>query len=354
MPFLMIRNDITKVQADAIVNPANTDLLEGSGTSRAIYEAAGEEKLIKACRKIGHCGFGEAVITPGFGLPAKYIVHAAGPVWMGGRHGEEEVLYQSYWNSMKLASEYHLESIAFPLLSSGNYGYPKDKALKTAVHAISDFLMEEEMLVYLVLFDREALAVGKKLSASVKAYIDDHYVEVKNEAYRDADAFFEYQVRRSVSYVAEAPVNDGARAPAQAMASPFPMGQAAPQVSKRHLDALMHRKNETFSQMLLRLIDERGFKDAYVYKKANVDRRHFSKIRNDTEYAPNKKTVLAFAIALELSMDETKDLLMRAGFAFSCCSKFDVIICYFIENGMYDIFEINEMLFAYGQPVLGE
>lgn len=360
MPFLMIRNDITKVHADVIVNPANTDLLEGSGTSRAIYEAAGEEALTKVCRKIGSCKFGEAVITPGFHLPAKYIIHAAGPVWMGGKHGEAELLYRAYWNSMKLAAEYHLESIAFPLLSSGNYGYPKDKALKVAVHAISDFLMEEEMLVYLVLYDRNALAVSKKLFASVEEYIDDHYVEEKDEEYLDEASFPEHQLRRRLGSHANIDVSGFVVDEVQEMASlqeafmPLPMAPSGKSAPVRSLEQLVNLQNETFSQMLLRLIDERGLKDSYVYKKANVDRRHFSKIRNDVDYAPNKKTVLAFAIALELSMDETRDLLMRAGFAFSCCSKFDVIICYFIENGMYDIFGINEMLFAYGQPTLGE
>lgn len=339
MPFLMIRNDITKVHADAIVNPSNTELMEGSGTSRGIYQAAGEAELIEACRKIGGCAIGEAVITPAFRLPAKYIIHAAGTVWTDGTHGESDILYRTYWNSMKLAAAYHLESIAFPLLSSGNYGYPKDEALKVAVHAISDFLMEEEMRVYLVLYDRNALAVSRKLFASVEEYIDDHYVEEKDEEYPYRASFFEDRTGRFEVY-----------------GSPVFSPQQQPEgfAPARSLERLVNFQNETFSQMLLRLIDERGLKDAYVYKKANVDRRHFSKIRNDVNYAPNKKTVIAFAIALELSMDETKDLLMRAGFAFSCCSKSDVIICYFIENGMYDIFEINEMLFAYGQPVLGE
>lgn len=348
MPFLMIRDDITKVRTDALVNPANEALLEGSGTSRAIYLAAGEKRLIAACREIGHCNPGKAVITKAYDLPVKFIIHAVGSEWIDGGHGEEACLYSAYRESMLLAVKYGLESIAFPLLSSGYYGYPKDVAMRTAIRAISDFLMEHELLVYLVLYDRSSVNISKKLFAAVEEYIDDHYVEQRAEQTR-CDNLFNYRDfgrKHSFMPVMRSAVQDK-ESDAAAMADFVP---AAP---KRSLDALLDQMDETFSQMLLRLIDERGLKDAYVYKKANVDRRHFSKIRNDIHYAPNKKTVLAFAIALELSLDETKDLLMRAGFAFSSCSKSDVIICYFVENRKYDIFEINEMLFAYGQPVLG-
>ncbi len=436
MPFLMIRDDIVKVRADAVVNPANEELLEGSGTSRAIYLAAGEEKLEKACRRIGCCDPGRAVITRGFGLPAKYVIHAVGPLWMGGDRGEEKLLYSAYRESLMLAKKHHLKSIAFPLLSAGNYHYPKEQALRTAVRAIGDFLMEYEMLVYLVLYDRDAVLISRKLSSSIDEYIDDHYVETKDEhlegdqGYPDFDKeqtvrwenrwerrFFEPGRRKlppeseenftlpygrqkfphddskmpelfqeaadrdpeisdsqsasvgnemertsddflpkesdgeinAASFMLEEPhrlsgLSDIQKAP-RSLSAGFP---------KRSLDQLLAHMDETFSQMLLRLIDERGLKDSTVYRKANVDRRHFSKIRNDVNYAPNKKTVLAFAIALELSLDETKDLLMRAGFAFSGSSRFDVIVCFFIENRQYDIFEINEALFAYGQPLLGQ
>ncbi len=344
MPFLMVRNDITKVQADALVNPANEQLLEGSGTSRAIYLAAGEEKLTKACRKIGHCPVGKAVITKAFNLPAKYIIHAVGPVWRGGNHGEQELLYSAYTEALLLAAGHSLTSIAFPLLSSGSYGYPRTQAMKVAVHAISDFLMEHEMMVYLVLYDRNTVSVSKKLFAAIDEYIDDHYVDEQDEVYPRSSRgrYFEETYQGSVPLMS-------AERNYREDKSAFPAG-----ISGKHsLDELMAHMDETFSQRLLRMIDEKNLKDSYVYKRANVDRRHFSKIRNDRNYAPNKKTVLAFAIALELSLDETRDLLMRAGFALSRSSKFDVIICYFIENHQYDIFEINEALFAYGQPVLG-
>ncbi len=360
MPFLMIRDDIVNVCVDAVVNPANENLLEGSGTSRAIYLAAGEEKLENACRRIGHCAPGRAVITKGFDLPAKYVIHAVGPLWMGGNHKEEEMLYSAYRESLMLARRHRLKSIAFPLLSAGSYHYPKEQALKTAVRAISDFLMEHEMLVYLVLYDRSAVSISRKLVDSIEEYIDDHYVEIKDEHLEGDRGYPDFN--RDQSFVWRECKNEqlsGAERPEPLPgAAGMPLAGAARMplagAPKRSLEQLLAHMDETFSQMLLRLIDERGLKDSAVYRKANVDRRHFSKIRNDVNYAPNKKTVLAFAIALELSLDETKDLLNRAGFALSGSSRFDVIISFFIENHQYNIFEINEALFAYGQPLLGQ
>lgn len=347
MPLLLIRNDITKVTADALVNPANPELLEGSGTSRAIYLAAGEEQLAAACRSLGHCEPGNSVITPAFRLQARYIIHTVCPVWEDGTRGEAKLLYRSYQSALELAEEYSLDSIAFPLLSSGNYGFPKEQAMKTALRAVSDFLMEHDLLVYLVLYDRSAVSVSRKLFASVEEYIDDHYVAEKDERYPGRRE----ELRRQGTF--QMPQRSQMfRMPMEAPSMAVPSMEAP--MPGRSLEELMKHMDETFSEMLLRLIDERGLKDSYVYKRANIDRRHFSKIRNDRDYAPNKKTVFAFIIALELSLDEAEDLLRRAGFSFSNSSKFDVIVCYFIENRKYDIFEINEMLFAYGQPTLGE
>lgn len=377
MPFLLIRNDITKVQADAIVNTANAELLEGSGVSRAIYLAAGEEKLQRACRKIGHCEPGKAVITKGFRLPADYIIHAVGPVWRDGASGEEEILYSAYMESMKLARKRRLSSIAFPLISSGYYGYPKERALKTAVSAIRDFLIEYEMLVYLVIYDDASFAVSRKLFASIEEYIDGHYVE----EHREEELFSDNRIRAYRSVPPQAPSSAAPQAPAcaspqapssaashvPACASPQAPSSAAPasaameagqrflpaEEKTRQLDDLMKHMGETFSQMLLRLIDERGMRDPEVYRRANIDRKLFSKIRKNRGYSPNKKTVLAFAIALELSLDETEDLLRTAGYSLSGSSRFDVIVSFFLEKRIYDIFEINEMLFYYGQPILG-
>ncbi len=343
MPLLMVRNDIVKMKADAIVNPANEDLLEGSGTSYAIYQAAGEELLTKSCKKLGRCKLGEAVVTKAFGLQAKYIIHAVAPEWMDGRNGEENVLYQTYTNALSLAARKKCESIAFPLLSSGNLRFPKDRAMKVAISAISDFLMKQEMLVYLVLYDKDSVSVSEKILGAIEEYIDDHYVEEHN------DSLYIERLRESREYRRR---NSELEVCEKAMCAPQMAMASAP--SKRSLDNLMENLDETFSQMLLRLIDERDLKDSYVYKKANVDRRLFSKIRNNVNYAPTKKTVIAFAIALELSLDETIDLLSRAGYALSHSSKFDVIIQFFLENKSYDIFEINEVLFQYDQPILGE
>ncbi len=389
MPFLIVRNDITKVDADAIVNPSNVDLFEESGTSRAVFLSAGERKLARACRKIKKCKVGEAVITDAFDLSAKYIVHAVGPVWQGGEHDEEKILYRTYQNSLKLALKKKCDSIAFPLLSSGNYGFPKDKAMKTAVSAFTDFLSEHDMLIYLVLYDRNSFSVGQKFFSDVKEYIDDHYVDENNEFFSDnrigrerarSSVFGEDDLRTLcesddgsvfASATGKLPTDEvrgnlpaaGAApvfAAPQMFSDPHPSGQSARSAKKkkfkkteRSLDELIKNMDETFSQMLLRLIDERGLKDSVVYRKANIDRRHFSKIRNNVNYLPTKRTVFSFAIALELSLDEAKDLMNKAGYSISNSSKFDIIVSYFLENGIYDIFEINEVLFAYEEPVLG-
>lgn len=387
MPLFMIRNDITKMQVDAVVNPSNRELMPGRGTSMAIYQAAGYEPLMKACRKIGICEPGCSVMTKGFDLPAKYIIHAVCPQWTG-EEAQKALLKQAYRSALQMAAKHRLRSVAFPLLSSGFYGWPKADAFHTATTVISEFLLESDMTVYLVLYDHESVEVSRKLFEKIEEYIDDHYVETHDEGYiyagavhleegsviRDNRVHEETAVYGSVSAAAKAQM---ALKPSAVLPSPkVPPSPAAPAVSgtrkgipreknsaavksscvskARKLDDLMSHMDETFSQMLLRLIDERGLKDSTVYHKANIDRRLFSKIRKDINYAPTKKTVLAFAIALELTLDEAKDLLMKAGFAFSGSSKFDVIVSFFIENRNYDIFEINEALFVYGQPILGE
>lgn len=355
MPLLFIRDDITKVHADAIVNPANTRLQEGSGTSRAIYLAAGEEKLKESCKKIGYCAPGKAVLTEGFELSAKYIIHTVCPRWRGGMFGEKRMLYSAYIETLNLAKEYGVDSVAFPLLSSGNYSYPKAKALRVAISAISDFLMETDILVYMVLYDRDSVMVSRKLFRSIEEYIDDHYVDSNNELYRsnrtrwrdtmqDAPPTVFLQGEQSLQSES---LNDTVKVPEISKKTKI-------QIKKcRKLEDIMGHMGETFSQMLLRLIDEKGYTDAQIYHKANIDRRHFSKIRNNIDYVPNRKTVIAFAIALELSIDEAKDLLKAAGYSFSDGSKFDVIISFFLENEMYNIFEINEVLFSYEQPLIG-
>ena len=334
MPFLMIRNDITKVAADAIVNPANRNLLQGSGTSRAIYQAAGEQELTAACEAIGYCDLGKAVCTPAFGLPAKYIFHAVCPAWQGGGFGEAEQLAGAYHSALELAAEYHCESVAFPLLSSGNYGYPKEQAFRIAGDTITQYVMEHDLTVYLVLYYRHSLAVSRKLFASVEEYIDDHYVAQNDESY-------EFDRRRRLEEDAALPMMGAVPAPA-----------AAP-MAARSLEHLMDNLDERFTTRLLRLIDERGLKDSTVYKQANISRQHFSKIQCNRDYNPKKKTVLAFAVWLHLSEDETIDLLQSAGYAFSDGSKRDWIVRYCLEHKIYNINQVNTLLFEYDQEQLG-
>ena len=340
MPFLMIRNDITKVAADAIVNPANRNLLQGSGTSRAIYQAAGEQELTASCEAIGRCDLGRAVCTPAFGLPAKYIFHAVCPAWHGGFFGEAKQLAGAYHSALELAAEYHCESVAFPLLSSGNYGYPKEQAFRIAVDTITGFVLDHDLTVYLVLYDRHSLAVSRKLFASVEEYIDDHYAAQNDESYEFDRWRRESAERRRRLEEEAAPMLEAAAPPAAPMAA-------------RSLENLMDNLGESFTTRLLRLIDERGLKDSTVYKQSNISRQHFSKIQCNRDYNPKKKTVLAFAVGLHLSEDETIDLLQSAGYAFSDGSKRDWIVRYCLEHKIYNINQVNTLLFEYDQEQLG-
>lgn len=336
MPLEIIRNDITKVHADAIVNAANSSLLGGGGVDGAIHRAAGSE-LLAECRTLGGCKTGQAKITKGYRLPARYVIHTVGPVWHGGKNNEEKLLADCYRNSLALAKEYDLESIAFPLISAGAFGYPKDEALKVAISVIGDFLMNNDMTVYIVVYDKAAFMLSEKLFSSIKQYIDDRYIE---EHPSDRNNRLEVGNVLRESYLEEAHL--------PLMEAPLPAKRR-----KRSLDDVVNHLDETFSQMLLRMIDERGMTDSQAYKRANIDRKLFSKIRNDVHYSPSKVTAVAFAIALGLNLDETRDLLLKAGFALSSSSKFDIIIQYFIEEGNYNIFEINEALFAFDQKLLG-
>lgn len=337
MPLEIIRNDITKVYADAIVNAAKPSLLGGGGVDGAIHQAAGPE-LLEECKTLGGCQVGQAKITKGYGLPAKYVIHTVGPVWQGGNHNEEKLLANCYKNSLALAKEYNLESVAFPLISTGAYGYPKDKALKTAISVIGEFLLSHDMTVYLVVFDKASFMLSEKLFLSIKQYIDDKYVEE-----HPFNRFRRSEVKMAEPSM-EYPMGDSML---------LAMKSSTPQKGKHSLEDMLNQMDETFSQMLLRLIKEKGMTDSETYKKANIDRKLFSKIRNDVNYKPSKPTAIAFAIALGLSLDETRELLRKAGYALSNSSKFDIIIQYFIEEGNYNIFEINEALFAFDQSLLG-
>ena len=307
-----------------------------------IYQAAGEQELTAACEAVGHCDLGRAVCTPAFGLPAKYIFHAVCPAWHGGFFGEAKQLAGAYHSALELAAEYHCESVAFPLLSSGNYGYPKEQAFRIAVDTITQYVMEHDLTVYLVLYDQDSLAVSRKLFVSVEEYIDDHYVAQNDESYQ-------FDRRRRESVERRRRLEEDAAVP---MLGAVPAPAVAPR-TVRSLENLMDNLGESFTTRLLRLIDERGLKDSTVYKQSNISRQHFSKIQCNRDYNPKKKTVLAFAVGLHLSEDETIDLLKSAGYAFSDGSKRDWIVRYCLEHKIYNINQVNTLLFEYDQEQLG-
>lgn len=329
MPFEIVRNDIVNMKVDAIVNTANPKPIIGAGTDKGVHDKAGA-RLLLARKEIGNIAVGEAAITPAFDLDANYVIHTAGPIWRDGKSSEEALLASCFKNSLRLAKEKECESIAFPLISTGSYGFPKPLALQIAVREISSFLMENEMQVYLVVFEKQSFELSEKLFKSVSSYIDANYVSDKmNLEYGTSKLRrFDYEemLLRESSYEITLKIPN--------------------------LDGMLNNLDKGFSETLLYLIDRAGKKDSEIYKKANVDRKLFSKIRNNADYRPSKATAIAFAIALELDLDETSDLLSRAGYALSQSSKFDVIVKYFIENKKYDIFELNSVLFEFDQPLI--
>lgn len=337
MPFEIVRNDIVNMQVDAVVNTANPNPVIGSGVDSGIHKKAGHELLV-ARQEIGCIDFGDAAITSGFDLDARYVIHTVGPVWKDGSHREEQILSSCYRNSLTLAKEHECESIAFPLIATGNYGFPKPLALQIAVREISTFLLENEMQVYLVVFGKEAFALSEKLFKSVSSYIDENYIRSKTLDEYGTESM--YGSRLETRRIREQECFD------------MSVG-AAISIDSDDWGQLLKDLDAGFSETLLQLIDRTGKKDSEIYKKANVDRKLFSKIRNNMDYRPSKTTALAFAFALELDVDETKDFISRAGFALSHSSKFDVIVEYFLVNGNYNVFELNEVLFAFDQPLIG-
>ena len=330
MPLQIVRNDITKMKVDAIVNAANNSLLGGGGVDGCIHRAAGPE-LLAECKLLNGCETGAAKITKGYQLPCTYVIHAVGPRWIDGSHNEKELLKSCYIASLNLAKEYGCKSIAFPLISSGIYGYPKAQALRVAVEQIGKFLLDNEMMVYLVIFDRKTYEIGDKLYSDIKSYIDDQYVD------EHSDSLF-LQRARFVEFEHACLKEES-----------VPLSSA----EQKSITEWLNDIDESFSEMLLRKIDESGMSDAECYKKANIDRKLFSKIRSDKLYKPSKPTVIAFALALELSLEEMQNMLAKAGFALSHSSKFDLIIEYFVKQGNYNVYEINEALFAFDQSLIG-
>ena len=344
MPLTLLRNDITHMTVDAVVNAANEQLRHGGGVCGAIFAAAGAADLEAACARIGHCDTGSAVATPAFALNARHIIHTPGPVWRGGTHNEEMLLRSCYRSSLELARSLGDRSIAFPLISAGIYGYPKEQAIDVAMSEIGAFIKSDEsdMDVYLILFDIDSMRAANGRFSDISSLISDLYARrnlMQRRGPWEFDAF------------AQA---DAAPAPA----APAPAASAPSRTSRRHsvsnaLDELLRHVDAGFSQTLLTMIDKRGLKDSEVYKRANMSRQHFSKIRNNPRYRPKKATVLALAVALRLSLSDANLLLERAGYALTRADARDVIVRYFIERGEYDIYEINLALYAYDQPLLG-
>ena len=338
MPFEIVRNDIANMRVDAIVNSANPRPVIGAGTDSTIHEKAGPE-LLAARQRIGHIPVGRAVITPAFRLDAKCVIHTVGPVWRGGLFGEAKQLRSCYDSALKLAQENGCHSVAFPLISSGNYGFPKDKALGIAMSAFSEFLLEHELQIYLVVFDRDAFRLSEKLFRSIASYIDDHYVQT-----REASVYGVEEESRSRS-IRSRELREWAVREDMAPCAPAPMAASLPDFLKQ--------EDAGFTETLLKLIDRTGKKDSEIYKKANLSKQHFSKIRNNPHYKPTKQTAIALALALELDLEQTRDLIGRAGYALSNSSKFDLIVRYFIEQKNYNVVQINMALYEFDQSLLG-
>lgn len=334
MPFQIVRNDITAMKVDAIVNTANPQPVVGSGTDAMVHAAAGP-KLLTARQKIGTIDCGSAAVTPAFGLQAKYVIHTVGPVWQDGNQGEEALLRSCYDRSLALALDKGCRSVAFPLISTGNYGFPKDMALQIAIAAFSAFLTLHEMHIYLVVFDRASFRLSEQLFLDVASYIDQNYVDACEKL-----AYGRTLRPRQMD--------------AEYMQACMPTPCAPVQAKKAAtLEDFLKHADAGFSETLLKLIDQTGKKDSEIYKRANISKQLFSKIRNNPAYKPTKATALAFAIALELDLTQTRDLIGRAGYALTNSSKFDLILQFFIQQKNYNIVQINCTLYEFDQPLLG-
>ncbi len=317
MPLYIIQQDITKMNCDAIVNAAKNSLLGGGGVDGCIHRAAGRE-LLEECKTLGGCKTGDAKVTKGYNLPCKYVIHTVGPIWRGGDDGERELLVSCYRTSLELAKEYGCESVAFPLISSGVYGYPKEKALEVAAQTIKEFLLENEMTVYLAFISKKDFEIEKTLFEKISKYVQGDFFGFNSADVCKTACLKEWEI---------------------------------PCFSE--IEELLIKMDDNFSVTLLKLIDAKGLTEVECYKKANVSKQTWYKIMNEKDYKPSKNTVIAFAIALELSLEETRRLLATVGFTLSRSNKFDIIIEYFITHEQYEIFLINEALFKFNQPCLG-
>ncbi len=360
MSFQIIRNDITRVEADAIVNTANPQPVVGGGTDYAVHTAAGPE-LLEARKQIGRLSVGQSAATPAYRLSAKYVLHTVSPVWVDGQHQEEALLRQAYDAALQLADRLGCRSIAFPLMSAGTYGFPHDLALSVAIRAFTDFLLDHEMQIYLVLFNAKAFDIAGSIFDDLKSFIDDNYVDEKNEEEYLIDKLpFPADVdripRRREEYVnVRRRRIERERAPEEAAGAclPQPSSPKASKASKAaSLDDFLKQHEQTFSQYLLDLLRERDGKDSEVYKRAEISKQLFSKILGNPDYQPTKSTAIQLAIGLQLDLAQTQKLLGKAGFALTRSSRADLAIQYFIERKIYNVTFINEALYDCGLPLL--
>ena len=391
MPFQIIRGDITTLPVDAIVNAADPTLLGGGGVDGAIHRAAGP-MLVKACqsRYPEGCKTGEAKITPAYRLPCKKVIHTVGPIWHGGNKGEKEQLISCYQKSLELATAYDCHSVAFPLISSGAYRYPKEEALQVAVDTITAFLKDHDLDVYLVIFQKSDYQISPKLAEAVSSYWKEIASGEVNLRLEKEETLLDHLASKLESLYLKMPesMEEEPQETEDAICNFEVAPSTAPKANDRgkriasveqKIDQLTHWRSpkkeiqqekvvsacmaeveaadfsdleESFSSMVLRKIDEKGMTDPECYKKANLDRKLFSKIRSHEDYQPSRATALALGIALELPLSELQELLGKAGYTLSHARRADVIVEYFVKKGIYDIYKINQVLFDFEEPTI--
>lgn len=374
MAFKIVRNDITKMKVDAIVNTANEEPVYSSGTDTAVYKAAGEELLLAEREKIGFMNEGEVAITPGFNLQAKYIIHAVSPCYIDGTCGEERKLRQCYRRSLNLAYENKCKSIAFPLIATGSFGYPKEEGMSIAIEEIKAFLLMHDMLIYLVVFDAESTRLGLNFYPDLEAYIDHNYVcDKREEEYGDryygseTNEELEYDKKENVEKLLKYPSTkiDKCFMKASSIMSTEDVEESAVEEdgavgaffdddlweeNESALNERMKHLSDTFQQYLLYLIEVKGLTNTEVYKRAIMTKQLFSKIKVNPDYHPDKATAMRLCVGAKLNLDETKDLMARAGYALSPCDKRDIIFSFFIEREIFDMIEIDIVLEEHGLP----
>ncbi|MCR5105281.1 MAG: macro domain-containing protein [Eubacterium sp.] len=387
MSLKIVRNDITKMNTEAIVNTANEFPAVGDGCDTAIYKAAGYDELLDYRKKnVGYVAEGDVFITPGFNLSSKYIIHAVSPIYSEGDDEAEIKLRSCYRKSLQLAKEYEIKSIAFPLISTGSYGYPKEEGMRIAVDEINRFLLNDNMMVYLVVFDEKARSLGQRIYPNLEEYIDQNYVEEKRDEEYGSNIYSLskdskvskkkkrkplFGKRDSCEASRPDPYDGMALMGSQSVQSfrkdtfgDFEINEECADESaedifsdfdskhEKKLEERMRHISDTFSQYLMYLIKDKNMENADVYKRAIVDKKTFSKIKNNVNYHPQKLTVLCLCVGARLNIDESKDLLARAGYALSPCDKTDIIFSYFIENEIYDMIELDIQLEEHGLPCI--